>query len=307
MRNPLVLLNASAGSLRQLRAVHEVRELLRGWAPGAEVLIASCPDEIGSALKRARSSPAEYVLAGGGDGTLRGVAEAIAGTGKVLGVLPLGTINHFARHLGLPSRLGAALSALEGAAPSVVSAGEVNGRLFLNNSTLGLYPRVVRARDYLRRRGRLGKWAAAARAGARAVWRPDGRSLELAGDAGVVALRSPFVFITNHDYLLGALPLLRGAVGPDELGVCAASAETALARLGLIARIATGTLAASPAVRAFRTRSLSVEGDTRRLHVTLDGEAMTLEAPLVYRARPGALRVLAPRGAPSPAAARSTP
>ncbi len=307
MRNALVLLNARAGSLRQLRAVHEASELVRRWAPGAEVLIVTRPDEVASALERARVSPAEYVFAGGGDGTLRGVAEAIADTGKVLGVLPLGTINHFARHLGLPSRLGAALSALAGASPAAVGAGEVNGRLFLNNSTVGLYPRVVRGRDFLRRHARLGKWTALALAAARAVGRPERRPLELAGDGVRASLRSPFVFVTKHDFRLGALPLLPGDARPDELGVCAASAETTLARLGLVARVATGTLGASPSLRAFRTRTLVIEGGARRLHVTLDGESMALAGPLVYRVRPGALRVLCPRVAPARAPELSTP
>ncbi|HEU4537631.1 MAG TPA: diacylglycerol kinase family protein [Polyangiaceae bacterium] len=307
MRNALVLLNARAGSLRQMQAVHEARDLLRRRVPRAEIVIASGPDEVAVALERARTSPAEYVFAGGGDGTLRSVAEAIAGTGKVLGVLPLGTINHFARHLGLPARLDAAVAALEGASPSALGVGEVNGRLFLNNSTVGLYPRVVRARDYLRWRAKLGKWPAMARAAAHVFDGPAGPPLTLAGDGGACTLRSPFVFITNHDFLLGALPLLEGRVGPDELGVCAAPAETAGERLALAARVATGTLAAGPSVQAFRTRSLAVTGGPPRLHVTLDGEAMTLEAPLLYRVRPGALRVLAPRGAPARAVALSTP
>ncbi|HEU4412385.1 MAG TPA: diacylglycerol kinase family protein [Polyangiaceae bacterium] len=307
MRNALVLLNAYAGSLRQVRAVLEARERLRRWAPGAEIVIAGRPEELAPALQRAKTSPAEYIFVGGGDGTLRGVAESIAGTGKVLGVLPLGTVNHFARRLGLPLGLGAALSALEAARPSILGAGEVNGRLFLNNSTLGLYPRVVRARDHLRHRCSLAKWPALARAGARALARPERAWLELVGDEGALTLRSPFVFVTNHDYLLGALPLLPGGVGPDELGVCAAPAETPAARLGLLARIATGTLAACPSLRAFRTRSLAARGARPRLHVTLDGEVLTLESPLVYRPRPGVLRVLAPRGAPAPAPALSTP
>jgi diacylglycerol kinase family enzyme len=307
MRNAFVLLNARAGSLRQMQAVHEARDLLRRRVPGAEIVIASGPAEVGAALERARASHAEYVFAGGGDGTLRGVAEAIAGTGKVLGVLPLGTINHFARHLGLPARLGAAIEALEGASPSAIGVGEVNGRLFLNNSTVGLYPRVVRARDFLRWRAKLGKWAALAQAASHVVDGPAGPALELVGDARAFTLRSPFVFVTNHDFRLGALPLLPGHVGPDELGVCAAPAETAGDRLGLAARVATGMLAASPRVHAFRTRSLSIGGGPPRLHVTIDGEALTLEAPLLYRVKPGALRVLTPRAVPSPAAALSTP
>lgn len=307
MRNALVLLNAYAGSLRQVRAVQEARELLRRRAPGAEIVIASRPEELAPALCRARTSPAEFIFAGGGDGTLRCVAESIAGTGKVLGVLPLGTVNHFARSLGLPAGLDAALSALEGASPSAIGVGEVNGRLFLNNSTLGLYPRVVRGRDFLRSRAGVSKWPAMARAAARTVARPEGGWLELAGEGEAFTLRSPFVFVTAHDFLLGALPLLEGGVGPGELGVCAASAETATERLALIARVAAGALSSGRSVRAFKTRSLVVKGAAPRLHATLDGEVMTLEAPLVYRARPGALRVLAPRGAPLRGAAISTP
>src|SRR6185503_2272868 len=94
------------------------------------------------------------VVAGGGDGTLNTIAAALAGTGKPFGVLPLGTHNHFAKDMAVPLDLAAAVAALaRGVARGRfrdVDVGEVNGRLFLNFSGIGLHPLVVKHRDVQR-------------------------------------------------------------------------------------------------------------------------------------------------------------
>lgn len=99
------------------------------------------------------------VVAGGGDGTISTVASVLAGTDAVLGVLPLGTLNHFAKDLGLPLDLNEAVATIIEGHVAQVDIGELNGRTFINNSSLGLYPKLVSHRDAHQRLGRSKWWA----------------------------------------------------------------------------------------------------------------------------------------------------
>ena len=104
------------------------------------------------------------IVAAGGDGTVSAVAANVAGTGIPLGVLPLGTLNHFARDLGLPFDVEEAVRVLKSGRAIAVDTGEVNGHTFMNNSSIGLYPRLVRYRNQQQHRLGRGKWSALLRA-----------------------------------------------------------------------------------------------------------------------------------------------
>jgi diacylglycerol kinase family enzyme len=93
------------------------------------------------------------IVAGGGDGTVNAVAGSLAGTDGVLGVLPMGTLNHFAKDAGIPLDLEAAVRNLFTGQVTKVDVGEVNGRVFVNNSGVGFYPHFVRQREEQERRG----------------------------------------------------------------------------------------------------------------------------------------------------------
>jgi diacylglycerol kinase family enzyme len=302
LSSPLVILNATAGSLRTERALRNAVEAVRSSLPESQLALVRGRAELLDALDRARSGMHERVYVGGGDGTVRAVAEAISGTGKILGVLPLGTINHFARRIGLPLDLRSALSALARGSPWSFNLGEVNGKTFINNSTLGLYPAVVRARDYLRYRKGVSKWGALAMIAGRTMARV-GRTtpLELRTEDGRIFTDAPFVFVTNHDYRLGVLPVGEDEIPPDQLGVCVVAAESSWHAMRIAASAALGTLASEPSVRTLQTRTLTVSARTPRLHVTLDGEVHALATPLRYSVRTTSLRVLAPAGKSEPA------
>src|SRR6185437_11967871 len=80
------------------------------------------------------------LIVGGGDGTIGAAASALAGTETTLGILPLGTLNHFARDLGIPSDLQEAAELIARKTDRRVDVGEMNDRIFINNSAIGLYP-----------------------------------------------------------------------------------------------------------------------------------------------------------------------
>jgi diacylglycerol kinase family enzyme len=143
-----VVLNAAAGlGPGQVQVEAErIRELFA--ALGVVVSVSQVRGaEVMEAARAAASSDADVVVLGGGDGTMSAGANALAGTGRLMGVLPLGTLNHFARDLGIPPDPEEAVRTIVRGVPRDVDVGEANGRVFVNNSSIGLYPLMVSLRD----------------------------------------------------------------------------------------------------------------------------------------------------------------
>lgn len=240
----------------------------------------------------------EAVVVAGGDGTVGCAAAVAAGTDLVLGVLPLGTFNHFAKDLGMPTELEAAAAALVDGVVREVDVAEVNGRVFVNNSALGMYPTMVAIRDRIRDKRGWGKVRAVPVAAWRA-WRsfPLHR-LDLTGD-GIHRrrVRSPLVFIGNgvYDNASGGVHE-RVELTEGRLGV---SVARVISRWGLVRMLVRTWASGSSKARELdvsEVSELTVDSRTESIRVSLDGEIDWLELPLHYRTRPGALHVLAPAG-----------
>jgi diacylglycerol kinase family enzyme len=287
----VVIQNAGAGSVR---SPDEVRADLAAAGLDAEVRVVpgrDCEDAAAAAVREGAGA----VVAAGGDGTVSAVASALAGTGTPMGILPLGTLNHFARDLGIPGELAAAARVLAEGELRRVDVGEVNGRRFVNNSSVGLYPRVVRRRRRLR--AFLGKWLALALGALAVLWRFPRIRLRLRA-AGVDApVVTPFLFVANNRYA----PDLRAggrreALDRGALHVYVARTERRRAFLRVAVRWLAG-LGQDEDVAELAAREVSVESRRRHLDVAADGEVVRLRPPLRYVIHPGALAVLAPRAA----------
>jgi len=235
------------------------------------------------------------VIVGGGDGTISAAAAALAGTDTVLGVLPLGTLNHFARDLGIPNDLGEAARLIAGGKHRRVDVAEMNGKMFINNSAIGLYPLMVLDRD--RQQVRLGrsKRLAMIVASMRTLARFGHQRLILTVNDEKELVDTPLLFVGNNDYRvdIGA-PGVREKLDDGQLSVLVMRKKT---RLGFIAA----------SVRALFNRSrdddmVALEGVERlrvaskrtQLAVSLDGEVARVAPPLDYKIRKKALRVIAP-------------
>lgn len=302
-----VILNCSSGSNKAARQRARIEALLRASRLDADLLYAERGELVTEFARRAAQRPYDVLVAGGGDGTMSAVAAAVAGTDKVMGVLPLGTVNHFARYLGVPLRLDAAVRMLAEGQQARIDVGEVNGRVFVNNSSLGLYPRIVRDREALRQRCGLNRWVAFALAIARGLWRHEPIRLRLILDEDELQVSTPLVFVANRDFRLGALDVARRAApGSGELGVCVAHAPTRRSLVKLLARAVAGGLQGASELSLFRTSELRIEAPERSLDVAADGEILRLTPPLRYRVRPSALRIIVPasRGIDAGAASR---
>ncbi|HEY1962492.1 MAG TPA: diacylglycerol kinase family protein [Rhizomicrobium sp.] len=248
--------------------------------------------DIEAAIRRALDSGCRRIIAAGGDGTVHAVANALVGTTAALAVLPLGTLNHFALDLGIPLELEAAVHvALTGNVRNV-DVGEVNGRVFVNNSSIGLYPRIVREREALQRQGE-SKLRALARATVGVFRRSKALRLHMRYSGKSLQTLSDFVFIGNNEYQFSAgrvtgRPRLDG-------GALSVWQVPHAGRLRAVAAAVAALLGMQPkSPLAFSTDELVLEPRAKRLLVAMDGEAMEMEAPLTYCVRPGALRVIVP-------------
>ena len=290
------IINGSAGSTRDDKAREELSRSLANAMPGINITFAEGA-RLGELAEAAKARGCKMLIAGGGDGTVSSIAAKVAGTGIVLGVLPLGTLNHFAKDLGV-STLQDALQALTHGVVKEVDVAEVNGRIFVNNSGLGLYPKIVLQRERLQRKG-LAKWPAALWAAIRALARYRALTVRLqveGKEQTPLRRRTPMVFVGNNQYQMEGLKAgTRSRLDAGELCIYLPLATSRLKLLRMSVSALLGKLHRSEDFEALLARELHIETRRQRsLHVTLDGEVTAMNSPLHYKIRSKALRVMLP-------------
>lgn len=287
------ILNDKAGSssAAEARALITRVAVKRGWE--ARVLISSDGADLNSLADQARAAGG-LVVGGGGDGTIAAVAAALVGTDIALGVLPMGTLNHFAKDLGIPLELEKAVQTLFTGKVARVDVGEVNGRIFLNNSSIGFYPRIVQEREREQRQGR-SKWVAFAQAAALMFKKSRTLHVELDEDhSGRQSYDTPFVFVGNNRYAVAGLEIgTRAILDGGKLWVCAAPYAGRLSLIALALEALLGFVRDAD-LAAFETDQTNVRMRRDHVRVAADGEVKVMRTPLHYRSRPGALRVVVP-------------
>jgi diacylglycerol kinase family enzyme len=296
MKTACVIVNGSAGNGHDDDAARRLEALFgqHGWSARVD-LADSGAAMIASARAALQGRTADVVVAGGGDGTINAVASVLAGADMPLGVLPLGTLNHFAKDLGIPLALEAAVATVATGRVVAVDVGEVNGVVFLNNSSLGLYPDIVRDRERQQRRLGRGKWPAALWATMAALRRYPFLDVRLRIDGRDHHRRTPFVFIGNNEYTMEGLSIgERGSLTDGKLSLYVAQRPGRLALLRFAILGLLGGLKQARDFDAVLVESLTVETGHARLRVATDGEVTVMETPLQYRVRRGALPVIVP-------------
>jgi diacylglycerol kinase family enzyme len=289
-----ILINATARTGVDDAILNRLRGIFADHGSTAEVVFAASTEELSSLAKAATEDVYDLVVAGGGDGTANLVASALVDTDKCFGVLPLGTFNHFAKDLHLPLDFEEAVLNLLTGARVRVDVGEVNGHIFLNNSSLGLYPTLVREREKRQRLGK-GKWPAFVWAALTALRRYPFIDVRLSVDDKILARRTPFVFVGNNEYVMERLDI--GRRERLDAGVLSVYITNRTGRIGL-ARLAIralfGRLRNDKDFLALKTREITISPRSNRARVAFDGEVDILKAPLEYRIRPRALTVIVP-------------
>jgi diacylglycerol kinase family enzyme len=262
---------------------------IRGHFPGHDVIECDPEDfaeRIGKELAE-KASP-DFVAVAGGDGTIRCAAQALTGTGVPLLPIPAGTRNHFAREVGIDDLDMAGRTAAAGVVHHV-DLGDVNGQRFVNNSSVGIYPRIVVTREAHERRWPKGLATLAA------TWEQlrHGRRFNVTLDGRTY--RSWMVFVGNGRYGKGLLRLnAREDLDDHVLDVRLARADSPLARARVMLSLVGGVLDRSPLLLQREVTAIDLGFDRETVDVALDGEVHRLESPLRYRSLPGALAVLVP-------------
>ena len=297
----LVLLNKVAGAGGKSDQHAEVLAAFGHYGVDATVSLVSGPD-IAPAARAARDARLSQAGAGydalvvaGGDGSISAAAGQLAGTDLPLGILPFGTLNHFARDLGLPLELDAAAAAIAARKIRRVDVAQVNGRVFVNNSSIGLYPFMVASRNAEQRRLGLSKLAATLPALARTLLGASWHNLDIVMAGEKRRARTPCVFVGNNSYATDMTAFgQRAKLDSGRLCVFVVRGQTRLGLLLLPFKIALHLADRDRDVESFSVANLEIFSRRPYVQVALDGEIATLPTPLRYQSWQRALRVLAP-------------
>lgn len=292
-----VIINAGSGTQSDKDAL--IKNLQDGFNAHdlkADIKLAENGEELLEFAAKAAGSDYEIVVAGGGDGSVSAVAAAVIKSNKTLGVLPLGTLNHFSRDLKIPQTLNEAIGIIARGKTAEVDVGEVNGQIFLNNSSIGLYPRIVHKREQQQHRLGRSKWVAAFWASVLVLRRHPFLDIKLRLEDEKLMRRTPLIFIGNNEYEMEGFNIgRRASLDGGKLSLYILHRTGRWGLILLAARLLFGKLRQAKEFEEILTEECEIE--TRRtkfLLVAFDGEVTAMKPPLKYSIRAKELRVLVP-------------
>jgi len=293
-----VLLNAQAGSGHTPPDADAVRAAFARHGQRAAVFECTPGQCLDAVLGEALAARPRVLVAAGGDGTVSAVATEALAHGLPFGVLPAGTLNHFARELGLPLDFDGAVAVVAARRLRAVDVGEVNGAVFLNNASIGLYPQVVAEREYEQRHFARGKWSAMFHAAWHVLRHPEAYEVALELEGREERRRTPAIFVGNNRYAIeGPRMGHRERLDAGVLGVVVMRPRSRFGWCWLALRALCGRLSAHD-VEVHEVPAFRLDARNGALPVARDGEAGPLRPPLRFASRPRALHVCVPEETP---------
>jgi diacylglycerol kinase family enzyme len=230
-------------------------------------------------------------IAAGGDGTVNCVIQALVHSEAVLGVIPLGTFNHFARDVGVPLTWREALDVALNGTTRQVDAARANDRFFVNNVSMGLYPEMVARRE---ERGRqYPRWKARLYAAYGTLQKYPHVTVTLESEHHQMAVRTHVLMVSNNTYDLSRIGIQapRGTLEEGRLSVYWLPHLRRIALMRFLAHYLAGRVREAPGFRSFRTSRMKVHASKQHLRVGVDGELFTFDMPLVITIAPRSLLV----------------
>lgn len=289
-----VIINAAGGSFDGSDTAPLVEREFGAHKLDVKVHVAESGSQIGALAREAALGNAEIIVAGGGDGTISAVAAEVFKAKKALGVLPLGTLNNFSKDISVPQDLAGAVSVIAGGYTTEIDLAEVNGRIFINNSSIGLYPRIVKKREQQQRLG-YGKWWAAFWAALRVFRVSPFLRVRLEIEDKRFWRKTPFVFVGNNQYEMDLYNIgRRDSLDDGRLSVYFLRRGGRLGVILLLLKTLTGRVRQWRDFEEVLTDKVTIQTRRRRLQVAFDGEVGVLETPLEYKSLPRALKVIVP-------------
>lgn len=291
-----ILVNSKSGQKRQRNRVDELRELAAGLGARVEVRRLERTPGLAKQTEQAVRDGFDTIVAAGGDGTICGVAEALRGTGATLGILPMGTFNYFARSLGIPDELEGAMDVIATGRPEPMRVAAINGRAFLNNTSLGAYAAILDEReDIYSRWGRSRVAAYFSVVKALMTWRsPIKATIRIDGEAREV--RTPLIFVVNNAFQLDMIGLEgRECIEAGEQVVFVAPDSGRWGMMRHAFALATGLAIPKRNYDKFCGREIVIETLRASQLTARDGERERMEGPYRISVDPAALDVIVPR------------
>lgn len=235
------------------------------------------------------------VVAAGGDGTINTVAGICHQAGATMGIIPLGTFNYFARENGIPVEVEGAINVLLTGAPRTVAAGKVNERLFLVNASFGLYTTVIRNREQVKKR--FGRYRIVALASALSCLL-RGRAtfgVDIESHGKTLHRDTSMVFVGNNKYQLESLGLATAETeGPDTISMVLLKPVTRWQTARLLLRGLLRDMKSEERLEEFSASHITVQTTRKHVSCVMDGEIVSLQAPLDFVAVPDALQLICP-------------
>jgi diacylglycerol kinase family enzyme len=291
-----LVLNSDAGTLRGLdpaKVGEEIATVFRARGHSVTVEVAPGKAAVIAIEKSCRSKGADAVVVGGGDGTVSAAAGTAAETGATLGILPLGTMNFFARSLSIPLDVRGAAEALSQAEIAEVDIARINNRWFVHSVALGLHPAMVAEREKMDYGSRYGKMLGSLRAFFRVIRNPRRFSVVIESEHETIARRTAGVVVSNNPLGEGHLPYA-DSVTDGVLAVYVTTARGWTQLTSVVAAAARGAAADHRLVEMVETRTARIDTGGYSVSVTLDGELLLLRGPLDLECVPRGLKVLMP-------------
>jgi len=298
------VLNQDGGTLRAIDVAafsDQLRKALE--AAGHSVQVDIVPGgEIGRALEKAIARRnVDVVIAGGGDGTISTAASLLMNKKKALAILPAGTMNLFARGLGIPLALDAALRAFADGEVIAVDMASANGQPFVHQFSIGMHARMVQLREEMDFGSRLGKMHASLRAAWTAIKNPPALKVSLTVGKAEIVTRATGIGISNNLFGEGHLPYADNPAG-GVLGIYVSVARRRHHLMKLLLDMLRGRWRQSVHVQVHQADKavLEIRSPIRKFSAVMDGELVRLERRTAIEIHPRALRVLVPCADPGP-------
>lgn len=285
-----IIMNRKAGSAGAQQR-HAIKEAFN--ALGVDYQLTATAGDIVAAAHQA-AAHCQVLIAAGGDGTVGAVASVAVATNKPLGVIPAGTLNHFAKDASLPLDIAKAAAVITAGHLSHIDYATAGDRLFLNNASLGVYPKLVRRRE--QQEAALGKWPALAQEVIALLRQPlRRRKFTLTYNGSTHRVSSPFIFIGNNNYHssnseFGSRTRLDG--GKLTLFVYT---HTSWLKFGVELVKAFRGKPTHPAMLTAHPTQIIVNTSSATTEIATDGEVSRLSLPLTITIHPQALAVFTPR------------
>ncbi len=282
-----VLVNTHAGSYASRLPVGE--SAVSSWVDEAPFVVRVSAGDMFNEARRLIDAGHMRVAVVGGDGTLSSVLPAFLESGAELVALPGGTLNHFCRDIGVSQNPDDWNGLLHSRCTKRVDVGSVNGHYFLNNASIGLYPKLVRLRDQLDGDRLLGSKRLATAWAVIRLWSMTRRSMKLQwrvcdGDSSHHgSMRTHVAVVSNNSYASEPMaPTSRSKLDEGRLTMYAPETLRLSSVLKLAEAALSAELDACADLVTANGRKMTLDLGRKRIRLSLDGELMILDNPLVF-------------------------